>query len=761
MSSFELLSARARVYVLAVAAGGAAILLTALHGLASAPLDVRWFVLVGLTVLTSSITVKVPSTAATLSVSEAFVFSSVILFGWQAGAVVAALDGLVISHWLQRRRNQPSYRVLFNATAPPLSTAIAASVYTMAGAPPIDAPDFHVAQILIPLCAFAATYFVANTALLAFAIALEQRLSAPQVWRQNFMWLWLNFFSGASIAALVVSFGGKEDANALAAIWVVLPLLGISYFTYKTSTARIEDANRHLDQLNTLYLSTIETLAMAIDAKDQITHGHIRRVQKYAVLLAREIGVTDDQQLRAIAAASLLHDMGKLAVPEYILNKPGALTPAEFERMKLHASVGADILSAIDFPYPVVPIVRHHHENWDGGGYPTGLRGADIPIGARILSVVDCFDALTSDRPYRPKLSDDDALQVVRERRGTMYDPLIVDAFLGMYRQLKADSEFSSSHNEGNGLHLSQQETSLPRLAAISASAGESRAMYRLIQRLAGQRSFSGAIADVVTEISTLIPATAVAFYSPTGGAELEVTQVVGSHTDWLRGRRVRLGEKIVGWSASSGRSVLNADAQGEFGELSRASAFPLRSCLTVPVVIQSEQLGVLAAFSGVENGFREEDQRIVEAIVRHVAPVLDRLRPHPDADKTIDLTRQDGLELTPAGVISCRCTASTAAGMESVGIALGMIRRHLGSHALTQVVHANDVFVGIDISGVAQIESLTEGVRATLAAAGLVQSNNHVAFATVPKDGTNLEHLVYACRQKLAPHEERTPRVH
>ena len=129
---------------------------------------------------------------------------------------------------------------------------------------------------------------------------------------------------------------------------------------------RVEDTNKHLSELNTLYMSTIETLAMAIDAKDQITHGHIRRVQHYAVALAKGIGIKDPAHIRAIEAASLLHDMGKLAVPEYILNKPGPLTPAEFEKMKLHASVGADILSAIDFPYPVVPIVRHHHESWDG-----------------------------------------------------------------------------------------------------------------------------------------------------------------------------------------------------------------------------------------------------------------------------------------------------------------------------------------------------------------------------------------------------------
>ena len=128
-------------------------------------------------------------------------------------------------------------------------------------------------------------------------------------------------------------------------------------------------------------------------------------------------------QLRAIEAAALLHDVGKLAIPEHILNKPGRLTPAEFERMKSHARIGAEILSEVDFPYPVVPIVRHHHENWDGTGYPDGLKGDAIPVGARILAVVDCFDALTSHRPYRRALSVGEAVAIIDARRGTMYDP--------------------------------------------------------------------------------------------------------------------------------------------------------------------------------------------------------------------------------------------------------------------------------------------------------------------------------------------------
>lgn len=760
MSPFKQLSTRARLYVAAVAAIGGGVLFASIGQLVAAPIDIRWFVLVGLTLLTGSITVKIPSVTATLSVSEAFVFSAFMLFGPAAGIVVAALDGLVISLWLQKRK-QPFYRVVFNATAPALSIFAASWVYRWSGAPLIDTPDFKITQILVPLCAFAASYFLANTFLIAVAIALEQRLSAFRVWKQNFAWLWLNYFSGASMASLLVSFGGEEGANALGAIWIILPLLAISYFTYKSSMARIDDANKHVEQLNTLYLSTIETLAMAIDAKDQITHGHIRRVQTYAVALAKEIGITDEQQIRAIAAASLLHDMGKLAVPEYILNKPGPLTPAEFERMKQHAAVGADILSAIDFPYPVVPIVRHHHENWDGRGYPAGLKGADIPIGARVLSVVDCFDALTSDRPYRPRLSDEDALQILRDRRGTMYDPLVVDAFLTLYRSFRRDEADSSPETPSQVGLIGEKRSAFPRLAAITASAGESRVMYRLVQRLAAQHSYSEAIGDVVGEIATLIPATAVAFYSPVNeDTELEVTHIAGSHVDWLRGRRVTVGERIVGWSASSGRSVLNADAQGEFGQLALTGPSPLRSCLTVPVIVQSERLGVLAAFSTTDAGFSPEDQRIVEAVLRHIAPILERLR--PTSERTaVDFSAGEGLELTPIGMIACRCSAMTAAGTESVGIALAVIRRHLGNHALTQIVHGTDIFIGIGIIGIESIEATAEGLRSTLGASGLLARGADVVLAVTPRDGTSLEHLLYACRQRLAPKTPSPDRIH
>ena len=243
----------------------------------------------------------------------------------------------------------------------------------------------------------------------------------------------LNYCGAAAIAGLLVYNSRGFSFTTLA---IVAPLLVISYYAFKTSLQRVEDANHHLQQMNQLYLSTIETLAMAVDATDQITHGHIRRVQTWAVGLANALGVSDPSQVKAIEAAALLHDVGKLAIPEHILNKPGRLTPAEFEKIKKHANIGADILSAIDFPYPVVPIVRHHHEHWDGTGYPAGLAGAEIPIGARILTVVDCFDALTSDRPYRRALSDEEALGMLLDGRGSAYDPLVVDTFARVFRDI-------------------------------------------------------------------------------------------------------------------------------------------------------------------------------------------------------------------------------------------------------------------------------------------------------------------------------------
>ena len=187
--------------------------------------------------------------------------------------------------------------------------------------------------------------------------------------------------------------------------------------------------------------AAIAALARVMTTRDELTHEHSQRVQRFAVALAREAGVRDERLLSAIDAAALLHDIGKLAIPDRLLHKPGPLTAEEYEQVKQHAVIGADVLAAIAFPFPLTLIVRHHHENWDGSGYPDQLCGDAIPVGARVLSVVDCYDALTSDRPYRDALSHGSALAMIHERRGTMYDPAIVDAFLRIVQRLRSAGE--------------------------------------------------------------------------------------------------------------------------------------------------------------------------------------------------------------------------------------------------------------------------------------------------------------------------------
>jgi putative nucleotidyltransferase with HDIG domain len=429
--TFKSLNPLARTFIGTIVVFGFAVIASCVHELYVTPVTYQWFVLAALTLLTGSITVKLPSIDATISVSETFVFTSVLLFGAAAGTITVTLDALIISLWL-RRRGLEFHKLLFNTTAPALSIWVAAKLFFLvAGIPPLAQSSATLSTVLPGLLVFTLVYFLMNSLLMAAVVGFAEARSPLDVWRHNFLWLCLSFLSGASASILLISVSREINLTSLA---VIVPLLIVSYLTYHTSMARVEDANRHVDKLNRLYLTTIETLAMAIDAKDQVTHGHIRRVQERSLFLARQMGVKDEKLIQAIAAASLLHDMGKLAVPEHILNKPGKLTSVEFEVMKTHSSVGADILAAIEFPYPVVPIVRHHHENWDGSGYPDHLVGTEIPIGARILSVVDCYDALTSDRPYRARLTDEEAIRILQERRGNMYDPLVVDVFLEIHR---------------------------------------------------------------------------------------------------------------------------------------------------------------------------------------------------------------------------------------------------------------------------------------------------------------------------------------
>ncbi len=609
MPTFHSLRPAVRFYVTGVVAIGACLIFRSAQVLLAKPTQSEWLLIAGLTVLTGSFSVKVPRITAYISVSEAFVFASVLLFGPEAGTITVLLECLVILLWMSPQ-GRPTHRMLFNMAAPSAAIWLAGHAFYLAsGLQPYSVAFTPLPQLFAPLVGFTIAYFLLNSWLVAIAVGLETGGSSLAIWRTNFAWLSVNYFSGASVAALIVTYAQHLDFSTLA---VLVPLLVVSYLTFRTAMGRAEDSYNHLAELNRLYLSTIETLAMAIDAKDQITHGHIRRVQTYAVGLARKVGVTDDTLLKAIEAAALLHDMGKLAIPEHILNKPGKLTPAEFEKMKLHAGIGADILSAIEFPYPVVPIVRHHHENWDGSGYPDGLAGTTIPIGARILSVVDCFDALTSDRPYRAKLSDEQALHILRERRGKMYDPLVVDTFCRVYKDIAPEQQASAADALVTALSppssLDKSDSEKDEMKVGTASPGDAPLPDLDLSTWP----------TCVTQINVELHANATVLLRYQADSDSLIVQATLPDLEPFGvGSTVNLGERLSGWVASTKRSIVNSDAALDLGEVAGSIHPPLAFALSVPILAEGELLGVLTSYS--DRPFSEA----AESMAHHFAKAL------------------------------------------------------------------------------------------------------------------------------------------
>lgn len=623
-------------YVAAVGAVGCTLFAYCVARIAGQQLPTEWWVFAALTFVSGRIALKLPSLEARFTVSEVFAFASVLLFGPEAGTVTLALDSLVLA-W---HRRMPVDKACFNFGNLTLAAWLSGTLFFgVSGAEPLFQNGNGTGQLILPLGLLALAYFLVNTGLVAIAFGFEANTSPLIIWRKHFMRLAPGYAASASLALLLVV---ALQHLHFAAIAVLPPVLLVFYYTLQSSFGRIEDAKGHLDKLNTLYLSTVETLATAIDAKDEVTHGHIRRVQLATVALARELGVKDELTLKAIEAAALLHDTGKIAVPEHILNKPGKLTSAEYEKMKLHAPIGAEILSAIDFPYPVVPIVRHHHENWDGTGYPDRIRGTDIPIGARILSVVDCFDALTSDRPYRKRMTDEEALRILHDRRGTMYDPLVIDVFTARYKEIMPAEETAAhpaTRAVGGAREAAAQAApnSAPRNADVADAAmsdpaataepsvlNEVLAISSLARAVSGNASLSDVGALAWMTLRNVVPATSMALFVEDERQDLmTVVHAAGAHVQMLRQLKKARGGGIAGWVAVNRRGVVNADPALDVGLAAASLEPPLRSSLTVPLAHEGRLVGVLSCYSSTPQAFTEDHLRLLELLAASLAAVI------------------------------------------------------------------------------------------------------------------------------------------
>ena len=616
----RLLPSVATLYVRVIIAAGAIVCVHAGVDLFNHPVSPQWLVLVLLTIASGWATLRVPTMPISFAISDTFTIVAGLLIGPSAGALVAALDGLVLSFRMATSRRSPE-RVLFNITSLALSTWIAAQAYTwVAGAEPWREGTLGAVRLLGLMALFGALHFGLNSGLVATAVALDRRTSIPATWREHFSGLWVSSFGGTFAAMLMLVLSRNSP---LATLILIAPLPVIMYVALRHALGRSEDQIVHLQNMNRVYVATIEALAQAVDAKDQVTHDHVRRVQQKSLELAEALGVRDDGELQAIKAASLLHDIGKIGIPEHILNKPGRLTASEFEIMKRHAEIGADILSVIGFPYPLIPIVRHHHENWDGTGYPDRIAGEAIPIGARILQVVDCFDALTSDRPYRPAMDHDEALKIVSDRAGTMYDPRVVDALLAL--QAKESATDEASFRRPAPAPVRTIPAPVPAAPAVEDP-------VRLLQVAA---DLGAALADTVaparlgdaiwSSLGPHLPASAFVFFLyDMDGDALVPAHRVGANTVAPHAR-IPVGERLSGWVAATRRPIVNSDARLDIDPDLRETT-TLRAALSVPIVRNQETLGVLAFYAEAPDGFSDAHQRLAEAAAYATAAALQRL---------------------------------------------------------------------------------------------------------------------------------------
>ncbi|MFN7950013.1 MAG: diguanylate cyclase [Blastocatellia bacterium] len=452
------------------------------------------------------------------------------------------------------------------------------------------------------------------------------------------------------------------------AFLLAIPVVALMWLIYKSNLEKVAASQRHADEMAKLHLETIEALATAIDAKDQTTHEHVRRVQIYAEGTARIFGLSE-AEIQALHVGALLHDIGKLAVPDHILNKPGRLTPGEFEKMKIHTIVGAEILSRVNFPYPVVPIVRSHHERWDGKGYPDELKGEAIPITARILTVVDCFDAVREDRPYRRGLTREQAINMLLEGSETQFDPQVVNTFIehlpqfeagiaevlaaeavAQVRREKIDWNDPNVHERflrGNTAapsagYAAEPTTGKPAayLNQIRSAQTEGTVLFELARSLSSTLE-PARITEVLRDrLSHLIPFdTCALFISQSSDLSATARYVAGKNAELLRGRRIAHGDGVTGFVLAQRRIFANTDPGLDFLELNLKMPDQYQNVIACPLLRGEELTGVLTLYSLSAEQYTLDHIRLLETVSATVSDAVSNALEHtqPEDNSTTD----------------------------------------------------------------------------------------------------------------------------
>src|SRR6202051_1263043 len=640
----------ARAFVGLVIAGGMAALLEgAIHQ--SSKNIAEFICYLGIAILASRLRVILPGITGTMSVNFLFILVGIAELSYAEALPLGAVSMLAQSLYPAR---PTAIQLTFNVCAGTVSTALAYLVYHN----PL-ANEYIVSRPLI-LCLAASTYFIVNAGSIAAVISFSEGKPLQQILVDCYFWSFPYYLLGAGIAGVIGWFNRRFNWETSL---LFVPAIYVIYRSYRLYLGKLEDEKRHVEEIADLHLRTIEVLALAIEAKDQTTHDHLQRVRIYAIEVAKELGMTGTE-LEALHAASLLHDIGKLAVPEHIIAKPGRLTPEEFEKMKIHTIVGAEILERVRFPYPVVPIVRAHHEKWDGSGYPYGLKGEEIPIGALILPAVDYLDALVSDRKYRRAMPMDEVMKRLVGESGKSFDPKVVEVLKRRYRTLE---NLALAQAAGGGNPALPSELKITRgqepaagyenasvsdtpgreatfLSSIAAARQEAQSLFELSQDLGASLSLGETLSVFSVKLKPMMPYDAIAIYILRSD-ELIPEYVNGDNYRLFSSLRIPLGQGLSGWVAQNRKPIGNGNPSVEPGYLNDPTKFStLCSALAVPLEGVAGIIGVLALYRGERDAFTSDHLRILLAVSGKMALSIENALKYQQAEDSATTDYLTGL---------------------------------------------------------------------------------------------------------------------
>jgi diguanylate cyclase (GGDEF)-like protein/putative nucleotidyltransferase with HDIG domain len=774
-------------------------------------------ILLLLTIAASGLTVSVTSTdgvgRSRKSIADAFVFLAVMLYAVPPADTVgpavllAALVGFFSTYRLTNRR----VTILTTGMAV-ISMFVAASLYgwlvhLFAGhAEPIWDRRLSLDVFLVPLFALAALQYALSTVVTACFVSIDAGKFRLLPSKESVVW---TLTTQLACAASAVLFYSAIRNKGISYGLLGLLITALVHLLYRFNQKRMEDLRQaeaerrlHIEEMANIHMNTIESLAIAIDAKDQTTHGHVRRTQIYATEMGKLFSVTE-AQVQALRAGALLHDIGKLAVPEYILNKPGKLTESEFAKMKIHPTVGGDILRRVNFPYPVEDIVRYHHEKWDGSGYPKGLKGEAIPLVARIISVVDFYDATRCDRPYRKGMRREESLSLLASMSGSAFDPRVVKIFTAHVEEFDnlidsediqeqvpsedlVDNLTGTRPDAGLASDVLGTQDDVSGFRSITEAQREVFALHEIAQTIGSSLNLNDTVTLVSNKLRAIVPFdSCIIFVVDERTGKAVAAHSAGEDCELFAKRRMQVGDGITGWVIANSRSMCNASPELDLVGLPEAIVKQYRGVLVSPLLREDGAFGAITLYSKSRTSYTSEHVRLLESVCQHASSALNNALTF---EKTKESALIDPLTELPNArgfymILEQRIAECQRMNRESLAVmsmdiddfkdinnqyghamgdrllaaVAGVIRRELRQmDILTR--YAGDEFVAIMpmASGAMgtqiadRMRKAVEGHQFAVRADKIVQLGVSVGVACFPDDGETTEELLTAAARKM-----------